>query len=131
MFHISERKVSILSKTKEELQKELEELEKLEGKVQEKKSTLEYKKLEVPFQVGSNYFIRTVTYFSTGKVKAVVGQFLVLEEAAWIADTGRFMQAIMEGKLSEVEPVMVDMFINLNSITDAFVWKHKLPREQK
>lgn len=119
------------SKTKEELQKELEELNELEKKVSDKKSNLEYKKLEVPFQVGSNYFIRTVTYFSTGKVKAIVGQFLVLEDAAWIADTGRFMQAIMEGKLNEVEPVEVNMFINLNSITDAFVWKHKLPREQK
>jgi hypothetical protein len=119
------------SKTKEELQKELEELNELEKKVSDKKSNLGYKKLEVPFQVGSNYFIRTVTYFSTGKVKAIVGQFLVLEDAAWIADTGRFMQAIMEGKLNEVEPVEVNMFINLNSITDAFVWKHKLPREQK
>lgn len=120
-----------MGKTKEELEKELSELNELEKKVSNKKTDLQYKKLEIPFQVGSNYFIRTVTYFSTGKVKAVVGQFLVLEEAAWIADTGRFMQAIMEGKLSEVEPVMVDMFINLNSITDAFVWKHKLPREQK
>ena len=37
----------------------------------------------------------------------------------------------MEGKLNEVEPVSVDMFININSITDAFVWKHDLPRKQK
>lgn len=120
-----------MSKTKEELQKELDELDELEKKVSAKKSNVEYKKLEVPFQVGNNYFIRTVTYFATGKVKAIVGQFLVLEDAAWIADTGRFMEAIMQGKLNEVEPVSVDMFINLNSITDAFVWKHKLPREQK
>ena len=120
-----------MSKTREELEKELAELEALESKVEEKKSAVDYKKLEVPFKVGANYFIRTVTYFATGKVKAIVGQFIVLEEAAWIADTGRFMQAIMEGKLNEVEPVSVDMFINLNSITDAFVWKHKLPREQK
>jgi hypothetical protein len=120
-----------MSKTKEELEKELAELEALENKVAEKKSAADYKKLEVPFRVGSSYFIRTVTYFATGRVKAIVGQFIVLEDAAWIADTGRFMQAIMEGKLNEVEPVSVDMFINLNSITDAFVWKHKLPREQK
>ena len=120
-----------MSKTKEELLKELQELEDLEKKVQDKKSGIEYKKLEVPFKVGDNYFIRTVTYFATGRVKAIVGQFLVLEDAAWIADTGRFMEAIMEGKLNEVEPVSVDMFINLNSITDAFVWKHKLPRTQK
>lgn len=120
-----------MSKTKEELQEELAELEKLEAKVADKKLNIEYKKLDNPFKIGASYFIRTVTYFATGKVKAIVGQFLILEDAAWIADTGRFMQAITEGKLNEVEPVDVDMFINLNSITDAFVWKHKLPREQK
>ena len=120
-----------MSKTKEELLKELSELEELENKVQAKKSDIEYKKLELPFKVGGAYFIRTVTYFATGKVKAIVGQFLVLEDAAWIADTGRFMNAITEGKLNEVEPVKVDMFINVNSITDAFIWSHKLPRDQK
>lgn len=118
-------------KAKAELQNELKELEALENKVQEKKSKQEYKSLEVPFQVGKNYFIRTVTYFATGRIKAIVGSFLVLEEAAWIADTGRFRQAIMEGTLNEVEPVEVDMFLNIASITDAFVWKHDLPRKQK
>lgn len=119
------------SKTKEELQKELEELESLEKKVSSKKSEIAYKKQDVPFNVGGAYFIRTVTYFITGKVKAIVGNFLVLEEGAWIADTGRFSQAINDGKLNEIEPVSVDIFLNLNSISDAFIWKHKLPREQK
>jgi hypothetical protein len=118
-------------KTKEELLAELEELNQLEKEVASKKSAIEYKTLELPFQVGEKYFIRTVTYFVTGQVKAVVGNFLVLEDAAWIADTGRFQEAIMDGKLNEVEPVFVDVFINTQSITDAFVWKHALPREQK
>jgi hypothetical protein len=86
---------------------------------------------EVPFEVGEKYFIRTVTYFATGKVKRVTGNFLELEDAAWIADTGRFQEAIMKGVLNEVEPVEVPMYINISSITDAFLWKHKLPREQK
>ncbi len=120
-----------MSKTKEELLKELKELEDLETKVKSKKDSLKYEKLQLPFKVGDAYFIRTVTYFATGRVKAIVGQFLVLDEAAWIADTGRFREAIMKGLLSEVEPVDVDMFVNVNSITDAFVWTHKLPREQK
>lgn len=120
-----------MSKTKEELKKELQELEQLEKEVVSKKSAIDYQKLEIPFRVGEAYFIRTVTYFATGKVKAIVGSFLVLEDAAWIADTGRFREAIMKGILNEVEPVEVDMFVNVNSITDAFDWKHKLPREQK
>jgi len=116
---------------KKELEKELQELESLESKVKEKKEKKTYENLEVPFQIGKAYFIRTVTYFATGKVKAIVGNFLVLEEAAWIADTGRFSNALASGVLSEVEPVEVDMFLNLNSITDAFVWKHSLPNKQK
>lgn len=120
-----------MSKTKEELLKELEELEQLEKQVTDKKADIETKGLDCPFRIGENYFIRTVTYFATGRIKAIVGQFLVLEDAAWIADTGRFSNAIASGILDEVEPVEVKMFVNLNSITDGFEWKHKLPREQK
>ena len=120
-----------MSKTKEELLKELAKLEELEEKVDKKKSDQKYQKLETPFEIGGKYFIRTVTYFATGKVKAVVGQFLVLDEAAFIADTGRFSNAMATGVLDEIEPVEVDMFINTNAITDAFVWVHELPREQK
>jgi hypothetical protein len=85
---------------------------------------------EGPFEIGKAYFIRTVTYHLTGRVKAVVGSFLVLEEAAWIADSGRFMSAIKDGKLNEVEPVG-EALINIGSITDAFPWAHALPKDQK
>lgn len=85
----------------------------------------------VPFKVGEKYLIRTVTYFLTGKVKAITGNFLELEDAAWIADTGRFTQAINDGELDEVEPVDVPAFVNMAAITDAFLWRHDVPREQK
>ena len=85
---------------------------------------------ETPFQIGKSYFIRTVTYHLTGKVKAVCGQFLILEKAAWIADSGRFAEAINKGTLNEVEPVG-DAIVNIDSITDAFPWIHKLPESQK
>ena len=117
--------------TKEELQQQLKELETLENKVKDKKSKKDYMYLAVPFKVGAAYFIRTVTYFATGRVKAIVGHFLVLEEAAWVADTGRFSDYMAKGIASEVEPVTTDMFVNMNSITDAFPWNHKLLREQK
>lgn len=86
---------------------------------------------ECPFEIGGKYFIRTVTYFATGEVEEIRGDFLVLKDAAWVADTGRFRQAIMDGVLNEVEPVEVAMFVNMNSITDAFEWEHNLPRVQK
>jgi hypothetical protein len=53
-----------------------------------------------------------------------------LENASWIADSGRFMQAIKEGKLSEVEPVG-DWFFNYDTMVDGGIWKHDLPKEQK
>ena len=85
---------------------------------------------ELPFEVGKSYFIRTVTYHLTGKVKTIVGKFLVLEDAAWIADSGRFSNAIKKGTLNEVEPVG-DAIVNTDSIADAFPWVHALPKEQK
>jgi hypothetical protein len=86
---------------------------------------------ECPFEVGQNYFIRTATYHCTGRVKKIVGHFLILEDGAWIADSGRFNEAINDGKLSEVEPVYVEMGVNIDSIIDYFIWTHKLPREVK
>lgn len=80
--------------------------------------------------IGKKLFIRTVTYHLTGKVVKRIGNFIQLEDAAWIADSGRFMEAIKNGNLDEVEPVG-EAWVNLNSITDMFPWKHTLPKEQK
>jgi len=80
--------------------------------------------------VGNKVFIRTVTYHLTGKIEKIVGNFLVLENAAWIADSGRFMTAIKDGVLSEVEPVGT-AFVSISAIVDMFPWKHKLPDTQK
>lgn len=80
--------------------------------------------------VGQKLFIRTITYHLVGKVEKIVGHFFQLKDASWIADSGRFMQAIKDGSLDEVEPVG-DAFVNINSITDMFPWKHSLPKSQK
>lgn len=79
--------------------------------------------------VGEKFFFRTVTYHMTGRVKKIIGPIVELENAAWIADSGRFMNAIKEGKLNEVEPVG-RAYINLSSVVDFFPWKHALPEKQ-
>lgn len=79
--------------------------------------------------IGEKFFFRTVTYHLTGRVKKIIGSMIELENAAWIADSGRFMNAIKEGKLDSVEPVG-RAYINLNSVTDFFPWKHPLPEKQ-
>jgi len=81
--------------------------------------------------IGKKFFFRTVTYYLVGKVtKVFSGKFLQLENASWIPDSGRFMQAIKNGVLDEIEPVGV-AFINTESLCDFFPWKHNLPKDQK
>jgi hypothetical protein len=57
-----------------------------------------------PWEVGAIYLIRTVTMIDTGRLVAVGPQELVLEDAAWIADTGRFSDALKSLSFNEVEP---------------------------
>jgi hypothetical protein len=56
------------------------------------------------WEVGAIYLIRTVTMIDTGRLVAVTAQELVLEDAAWIADTGRFADAVAKAEFGEVEP---------------------------
>lgn len=86
-----------------------------------------------PYLIGENYFIRTVTYYYTGKLKAVYENELILTDAAWIADTGRFTQAVAEGQYSDIEPYPDgrDIIVGRPTITDAMVISHPLPRKQK
>ena len=57
-----------------------------------------------PWEIGKIYLIRTVTMIDTGRLVAVGPQELVLEEAAWIADTGRFADAVRKAEFGEIEP---------------------------
>ena len=86
-----------------------------------------------PYDVGKNYFIRTVTHHLTGRLIRVTSKELVLEQASWIADDGRFHDALKTGSLNEVEPFPQDLsvVVGRGSIIDAVIWKHPLPLEQK
>lgn len=79
--------------------------------------------------IGKKFFFRTVTYHLTGKVVKVFGSIVELEDAAWIADSGRFMNCIVNGSVDDVEPVG-QAFLNIQTVTDFFPWKHNLPMEQ-
>ena len=84
-----------------------------------------------PLSIGKSVFVRTVTHYYTGKVSLVKAHEIVLTEAAWIADTGRFHNAMSEGTLSEVEPFVNPVSINRDAIVDVTEWKHPLPKVQK
>jgi hypothetical protein len=83
------------------------------------------------FRVGEKYLIRTVTLYYTGRIKKILSDEIVLEDAAWIADTGRFNNCLKSGTFDEVEPFVADVIVPRGCIIDATIWSHDLPREQK
>jgi hypothetical protein len=84
-----------------------------------------------PWQLGKIYLIRTVTMTDTGRLVAVTQQELVLEDAAWIADTGRFAQAVEKAEFGEVEPFPSGkVIIGRGAVIDAVEIK-KVQRSQK
>ena len=85
-----------------------------------------------PWEVGENYLIRTVSMTNTGKLVQVTEHELVLSNAAWIADTGRFADNLISCSFNEVEPFPKDqlVIIGRGSIVDAVQIK-TLPTKQK
>jgi len=82
--------------------------------------------------VGNKVFIRTVTYHTIGRIDSIEDGLIELSEASWIADSGRFSNAIKEGVavLNEVEPVG-RQGVSMGAIVDYFPWEHDLPTKQK
>ena len=87
--------------------------------------------VKFPFGIGNKVLIRTVTHIQTGEITELVGNFVVLKDAAWIADTGRFNECLGKGTFSEVEPMTCKCIVNITAIIDAFEWQHALPRGVK
>ena len=84
-----------------------------------------------PWLIGKIYLIRTVTMIDTGILVGVGEKELVLEEAAWIADTGRFSDALVKAEFNEVEPFPSGrVIINRSCIIDA-VEITKIQRDKK
>ena len=82
------------------------------------------------FKVQQRYLIRTVTYHLVGTVIRRSDGFLHLKNASWVADSGRFGEALAKGTLAETEYVG-DAFVNIAAIVDAFPWTHALPTQSK
>lgn len=83
------------------------------------------------WQIGANYLIRTVTHIQTGRLVAVDEHELTIEDAAWIADTGRFAGALTNADFSEVEPFPDGpVLVGRGALIDA-VQIPSLPRAQK
>ena len=86
-----------------------------------------------PFKIGQAYLIRLVTHYWVGVLDWVGEKEMVLSNASWVADTGRFNEAISTGKMSEIEYVGSSgpEIIGRGALVDATIWKHALPTESK
>ena len=79
---------------------------------------------------GKNILIRTVTNFYTGRVIEENSKFLRLEKAAWIADTGRFSDALASSIFGEVEPYPRPVIVMKAAMVDV-TEIGELPTKQK
>lgn len=84
-----------------------------------------------PVEIGKAYLFRTVTHIEVGRVTKICGDFVTLEDASWIADTGRYHNCLRDGVFSEVEPYPISSTVNLGSLINFAPWPHGLPKEQK
>lgn len=86
---------------------------------------------DIPLTIGESYFFRTVTYHYVGRAVKVEGDFIFLEDAAWVADSGRFYNALKDCEFKEIEPYPNGTRVNIKSVVDFCKWHGDLPLEQK
>lgn len=84
-----------------------------------------------PYKIGEKYMIRTVTMIQVGILAEVYDKELVIKNASWVADTGRFSEALKTGIFDEVEPFHNDIIVNREAIIEATVVNFELPTEVK
>lgn len=85
------------------------------------------------YTIGKNYLVCTVTRYHIGRLSAITDTELVLEDSSWIADTGRWsnavkgLEALLAQSGSEIEPTGTELLINRGSIVDVIAWDDALP----
>ena len=117
------------------MNKKIEELT-IEGITYVPKNSINSKVIEINGEeslwiIGKNYLIRTVTMIQLGKLTKITNKELLLENACWVADTGRFSDAISNGTLNEVEMFNMPVIIGRGAIVDATEWINNLPEKSK
>jgi hypothetical protein len=81
-------------------------------------------------KIGEQYLIRTVTMIYSGQIKAINDDEILLEKAAWVAETKRWMNSLKTCEFNEVEPYIYDVIVFKGAILDV-TKLDKLPLEQK
>lgn len=82
----------------------------------------------IRFEVGQFYYVETLTKYYVGRCKEVTPTELVLDEAAWVDDTGRlsaFLKNGWDNPSVAAEPYPDDVSIPAHMISSVTVWNHK------
>lgn len=69
-----------------------------------------------PYTLGKQWFVQTATHYFVGLLSDVTEGELILQDAAWVADTGRFNEFMKSGKPGELEPCNGPVVINRGAI---------------
>lgn len=85
------------------------------------------KSVQSPIRVGNPVLIRTVTQYHVGRIELITKDEIVLSDASWIADTGRFSTALQTGTVNESEPFSGPVSVSRGSIVDVVSWSHPIP----
>lgn len=75
-------------------------------------------------KVGDMVLIRTVTLYYVGKVKAIDGLGVLLEDAAWIADQGSMSQSLLTGQVKEHDYFPDPVYVFTGAGVDVTKWRH-------
>jgi hypothetical protein len=82
------------------------------------------------YEIGGKYIIRTVTMIYTGKLIKEYPDYLLLDNAAWIAETERWTDTLTKCIFKEVEPYPKEVIVYKSAILDVTTLK-ELPSDQK
>ena len=79
--------------------------------------------------MGTPIVIRTVTMFHVGRLVKAYPQELLLQDASWIPDTGKWTEFLKTGVITECQP-FPDGFVVVGrgAVVDACRWNFPLPR---
>ena len=90
-----------------------------------------------PWRLKANekIIVRTVTHYYVGRYAGLDTQWgepaIILDDCAWIPDTGIWSECLATGTLSEAEPYPGTAYVFVRMIVDASEWMHPLPRARK
>ena len=83
----------------------------------------------LPFGVGDEVLIRTVTMILLGRVRAIGLDNFVLEDGGWVADTARFGEMLATGKINEFERAPSWFLVGRGAVVDIYPWNNPIPKE--